>query len=227
MKYWHLMKLGIASLRLVKDPNRLDEVFTIFDKLRDTNRTMLQEVADDARQTPTGASALKELPRIGKIDPAQLVKLPPGTLGRAHAEFLLLRNLDPSALPMKEAHDEPSYVEAHLYETHDVWHTVTGFETDVAGELGLQAFYLAQMPGKLPTALLAVGFLNTLLYAFGDRFRRMDAIVQGYRLGRRAQRLFGVRWAELWTTPLSEVRRRLEIEPVSASLPVQAQLAAA
>jgi ubiquinone biosynthesis protein Coq4 len=34
------------------------------------------------------------------------------------------------------------------YETHDIWHVVTGFHTDVAGELGLQAFYLAQFPGR-------------------------------------------------------------------------------
>jgi ubiquinone biosynthesis protein Coq4 len=34
-----------------------------------------------------------------------------------------------------------AYVLSHLYEMHDLWHAVIGFETDVAGELALQAFY--------------------------------------------------------------------------------------
>lgn len=228
MKWWHTLKFFYASLRLVKDPNRLDEVFAMLDKLRDTNRTMMQDIADDARRSSqVAAVALRELPRVGRIDVAALARLPQGTLGRAHAEFLQARNLDPGALPLREAFDDPTFVEAHLYETHDMWHTLTGFDTDVAGELGLQGFYAAQIPGKLPIALLAVGMLNTLLYKFEDRHRRLDAITQGYTLGRRAKRLFGLRWAELWETPLDELRRELQIDPVRVSPAVVPQVAPA
>jgi ubiquinone biosynthesis protein Coq4 len=215
MKRWlYGLQLARASWRLVKDPTRLEEVFAMFDSLRDANRTMLQEMADEARQTASGARALAERPRLGRVDPAELGRLPAGTLGRAHADFLRARNLDPAALPVREAADEPAYVEAHLYETHDVWHTVTGFDTDVAGELGLQAFYAAQNASKLPFLLLALGLLNTLLYGFGDRHRRLEAIAWGYQQGRRARPLFGVRWAQLWDVPLDEVRRELHLEPV-------------
>ena len=76
------------------------------------------------------------------------------------------------------------------------WHAVTEFATDVAGELGLQAFYAAQGPGGLPLLLIAMGFLNSAIYAQGDRERRFQAVADGWEMGKRAESLFGVRWVE-------------------------------
>lgn len=132
--------------------------------------------------------------------------------------------LDPAALPSLRADDGHAYVRAHLYETHDVWHVLTGFATDVAGELGLQAFYVAQLPGRLAPALVAGGLVNMILFDFGARDARMRAIVRGWLLGKRARPLFGGRWAELWEEPLDEVRRRygLDLGSVEAALPLAA-----
>ena len=94
--------------------------------------------------------------------------------------------------------------------------TLTGFGTDVAGELGLQAFYSAQLPGPLPFAILSAGLLNTMFFAIPDRSRRMDAIATGWERGKRARPLFGVRWSDHWTTPLSELRQQFNIDPVAA-----------
>jgi ubiquinone biosynthesis protein Coq4 len=121
-------------------------------------------------------------------------------------------DLDPSAIPTLDAKDELTFIRAHLYETHDVWHAVTGFDTDAAGELGLQAFYAAQAPGGLPIMLIAMGFLNTAIYSMSDRERRLDAIVRGWSMGCRARPLFGVRWGELWERPIEDVRRELGVE---------------
>ena len=60
---------------------------------------------------------------------------------------------------------------------------MTGYKTDVAGELGLQAFYAAQAPGGLPWMLLAMGFLNTALYAMNEREARFEAIARGWEMG--------------------------------------------
>jgi ubiquinone biosynthesis protein Coq4 len=120
--------------------------------------------------------------------------------------------LDPKAIPTLPAGDDLAFLRAHLYETHDVWHVVSGFSTDVAGELGLQAFYAAQTPGGLPLALLAMGCLNTALYDMADREPRMTAIARGWEMGRSARPLFGVRWEALWAVPLDEVRRELHVD---------------
>src|SRR5262249_22453881 len=159
---------------------------------------------------PEGARALEERPRI-HIDMAELAALPPGTLGRTFHDHMVTNNLDPAGLPRRPATDPVAYVSAHLFETHDVWHVVTRFDTDVAGELGLQAFYMAQLPSRLPPLLLATSFLNAVFYDLDAVGARMAEIVRGWELGRAARPLFGVRWSEMWDRPLVEVRAALGI----------------
>jgi ubiquinone biosynthesis protein COQ4 len=225
---FHAAKALLSAVRIVRDPNRLNEVFSLSDHMvmaaTDERR---QKMIAMVRRDPVAASALADKPRVGKIDLRELKKLPGGTLGHEFAEHMLANGLSPDALPVLTGSDELEFLRGHLYETHDIWHVVTGFGTDVAGELGLQAFYLAQFPGGLPSALLAGGFVNTVLYAFEERDERMRAIVRGWLLGKRAKPFFGVRWAELWQAPLVEVRARLgvvigEVEkilPASSAVP--------
>jgi ubiquinone biosynthesis protein Coq4 len=191
---------------LVKHPEHLDRVFEISDGLVKQRVDVLEQMRAHFALHPAGAAAFRDRPRL-HVDLDELGKLPPGTLGREFADHMRANGLDPKAIPTLEATDDLAYVRAHLYETHDVWHVVTGFKTDVAGELGLMAFYSTQGPGGLPWMLLAMGFLNTAFYAMDDRERRTDAIGRGWDMGKRAKRLFGVRWDELWTLPLEAVRK--------------------
>jgi ubiquinone biosynthesis protein COQ4 len=211
-----------SAVRLVRDPSRLDEVFQMADSLVDPK--VLQAMAAAVAEDPAGALALDERPRIGRLDLDAFRGLPAGTLGRAFAEHMDTAGLDPAALPRLPADDPLTFLRAHLYETHDVWHVVTGFETDVAGELGLQAFYVAQVPGKLAPALVAGGLLNAVLYQWDQRDARMRAIVRGWLLGKRAKPLFGARWAEMWSVPLTEVRARfaIDVAGVEEALPAAA-----
>jgi ubiquinone biosynthesis protein Coq4 len=122
----------------------------------------------------------------------------------------MMRNgLDPAAIPTLPSETAGAFVRAHLYETHDIWHAVVGFSTDVAGELGLQGFYMAQIHGPLPPVILAAGLLNTAFGAPQEFHPRMSAITEGWRAGTRARALFGVNWDEHWGRPLDEVRREL------------------
>jgi ubiquinone biosynthesis protein COQ4 len=211
-------KAIVAAVRLIRDPNELDQVFEIADDLAAPE--MLDAIIAELVKTSDGARAFETRPRVGTIDLQALAARPEGSLGRAYGEHMLKNKLDPSAIPSLPSTTAREFLRAHLYETHDIWHVATGFETDVAGELGLQAFYLAQLPTRLAPALLAGGLFNTMLFAWGDRDRRMRAIVRGWLLGRRAQSLFGVDWAALWSTPLADVRAklRLEIDQLEATL---------
>ena len=221
-----LLQLVKAAVRVVRKPERLDEVIGIADRLG--QMASFQPIVDHLAASPEGAAALVDRPRVA-IDLPALRALPAGTFGREAARFLDARGLDPADLPHREAADGPSWLRAHLFESHDLWHVVTGFDTDVAGEAGLQAFYLAQIPSRLATVLLSLIFLNTTIYAFDDRARRVDAIVRGWQLGRAARPLLGVRWAELWAVPLVEVQARLGLdggaraaEPATLASPVAA-----
>jgi ubiquinone biosynthesis protein Coq4 len=81
----------------------------------------------------------------------------------------------------------------------------------VAGELGLQAIYLAQLPSRLAGTLITGGLVNMMFFNFNDRDARLSEISRGWVMGKNARPLFGARWAEMLDEPLVEVRRRYRI----------------
>jgi ubiquinone biosynthesis protein COQ4 len=199
----------LAFVRLLRDPTRLDQVFEVDASIPDLART-LNQLVEVMRAHPPAAAALAERPRLA-IDLHELRALPRGTLGRAVADFLDRNRLDPRALSTLDGSDEAAWARAHLYETHDVWHVATGFSTDIAGELGLEAFYAAQLPVRLPHYLLAGGLLQSLIWAPDDFRARLAAIARGWDAGTRARPLFGVRWDRSWSLPLTQVRAELQL----------------
>lgn len=208
---WASGRAVVGFLRLIKDPSRLDDVFRILDSLEgsDGAAEIVRELTDD----PALASVFVSRPRVGSVDLAALGRLPPGSLGRTFADEMKARGLDPADIqPRPDDGTKAGYVFAHLRETHDLWHTVTGFDVDVAGELGVQAVYLTQFRAKLALIILAIGLLNTAFFESDDRHARMDAIVAGWRIGR-AAKLFGFDYREHWATPLAEVRAMLGVRP--------------
>ena len=218
----HAARALLSLVRLVRDPNRLGEVFTLSDNLLGAATPgRREEIVASVKATPGAMQAFADKPRVGKFDLAELARLPVGSLGQVFAEHMLKNNLDPSALPSLPSGTDLEFLRSHLYETHDIWHAVTGFDTDVASELGLQAFYLAQIPGGLPPAILGLGFFNTLIFSMDQRDIRMRAIVRGWLLGKNAKPFFGVRWGELWSLPMAEIRTRLGVDfaRAEASLP--------
>lgn len=203
-------KAVMGLVKLTKDPTKLEEVFNIAEGFENPER--LEKLMENFRNVPQHAAALRERPRIGHVDLAAMSRYAPGTLGRAVHDELTRLGIDPKDMILPDGDGEFDYVRAHMRETHDIWHVVTGFDTDVAGELGLQAFYFAQYRAPLPPLLLSVGMMNTILYAMDDGDRRMRAIVRGWLMGRAAKTFFGLRWAEMFDLPLEEVRRRVGVD---------------
>ncbi len=219
-----------ATARILLDPTRLDDVFVLADLAEESPQ--LERVIEDLRADPVFAEVLRDKPRLGRVDFRALAVLPEGTVGRAYADFMSARGLDHEDLQLVEGEGEMDFVRNHLRETHDLWHVVTGFDTDVAGELGLQAFYLAQLEGPLPMLLLSVGMVHTLLRAMPEARARFDAIARGWLLAKRARPLFGLAFAKRWEQPLAELREELgldldEIDRLVANAPEQALASAA
>ncbi len=207
----------VAFIALARDLNKLEQVFAILDKLErsEGGRAIVDGFSNDARFK----SVFESRPRLGKLDFEAMLRLPVGSLGHSFASDMRRRGLDPAAVQQRQDDGtHAGYVFAHLRETHDVWHTATGFDVDVAGELGLQAFYMTQFEARLSMVLLSIGLLNTALYATPDYKRRMDAITHGWQLGSQAQPFFGFDWAAHWAEPLVEVRRKLGLpsDPTAA-----------
>jgi len=167
---------------------------------------------------PDGAALYAEHRAIDSrtLDLDTLAALPEGTLGHAYAKFLRSRGLTPEVFdgpPEGIADPRRSYVVQRLRQTHDLWHVVTGCETDPAGEVALQAFTYAQLRSPGSAILALTGAIKGLRQKPGIV---RDAIAL-YRIGVRAGRLPSFAWEDHWATPLPAVRAMLglPIEPAA------------
>ena len=202
------LRASLAFVRVVMNPNNLTQVIRFVDAL--TSLPVVSgPLVEAMRGSEQGRRALETKVRFGRVDIEALAQCPPGSLGQAFASYLKSNGLDPSALPARKAVTDAEYVSAHLYETHDIWHVVTGFQTDVAGELGLQAVYAAQLPSRVAVGILAIGMVQTLFKGFADREARFEQIVRGWQMGRRAAPLIGFDWRSMLNAQLLEVRQQL------------------
>jgi ubiquinone biosynthesis protein COQ4 len=144
------------------------------------------------------------------VDLDALAALPEGTLGRAYADFLRSRGLSPDVFkgaPKAVPDERMAYVIQRLRQTHDLWHVVTGYDTDAASEVALQAFTFAQI-GAPSSAMIAI--LGTVRGVRHKPSLPRD-VARGFRRGRRADHLAVFPWEDHWATPLAEVRALLHV----------------
>jgi len=170
---------------------------------------VVETLRADARTAPRLAARRTS----GPIDLDALRRLPSGSLGRTLADQCLANGLNPNLVQLVPKTDE-DWVLAEFYQTHDIWHAVTGWQSDPVGEMGIAAFYVAQLRAPRWLALLVfLFFLKAVLFAPHTFDGRARAMATGYRMGQQALPLFGIDWSELWALPIDEVRKRLNVVP--------------
>ena len=208
------IRMALAFFGVVKDVYRTDEVFKVSERIPD-------EALEPALGFLSGPWAKKALAEQTLLRPDlnALAELPVGTLGREYADFMNRRGLKFDFYPKIPMVTPIKFFRIHLYQTHDLWHIVTGFRADPTGELGLQAFYLAQTHLPLPMILIAAGLLNAVLFQPSDAIPRIEAIVKGWNMGKVSEQIFGFPWATHWSTPLKDVRKMMAIETYLSAVP--------
>jgi ubiquinone biosynthesis protein Coq4 len=157
------------------------------------------------------ASALQARRPFGPIVLGELEGMPPGTLGRVFADHCRSRAIDPNLVRVPPD-GEVGWLLHHLYQTHDIWHVVTGWGNDLAGEVGLGAFYAAQLRSPAFFGYMLALVLLNVVSRRADLDEILAALSSGYRGGRAAEPIFGTAWQELWALPLDEVRARFAID---------------
>jgi ubiquinone biosynthesis protein Coq4 len=199
---------GIVALARNPGP---DAIFDIVDGLRSVGG-LEARVIRFMREMPESAALMDERFDPPRPDAAALARLPEGSLGKAFADYLTKNGLDAAFYREMPIRSDGSYVAMRMRRTHDVWHVVTGFDTDVPGELGLQAFVLAQLHTPLATIILST-MLTRTIWKPGDLDRSMDAIARGWQMGRSARPLFAQKWELGWERPLDAWRDDLRVSP--------------
>ncbi|ERT07229.1 hypothetical protein M595_2778 [Lyngbya aestuarii BL J] len=197
-------------INLLRDPGQTESVHDIEDGLRQAKYT---QVAIEYIQSQPGVKPLVEeryLAPPPNLD--SLLELPSNSLGYTYASYLTKEGFDPNFYRTLNIEDDTTYIMLRLRQTHDIWHLITGFSTDVVGELGLQAFILAQTRRPMAIVLLAGGLLRALIKSPEEMEKLLDRIAVGYRMGAKAKPFLAQKWEENWEKPISQWRRELGVE---------------
>ena len=233
-----VVEAATALRNVLRDPDDTKQFFRFIDALG--SRAPAGFTARFALSRP-GARLLADRPNIldRLQDRARLASLPPKSLGRAYLEFMQRDGLTPEFLVEasnverdgETLADEADYIGRRMRDTHDLWHTLTGYKGDIVGELSLLAFGFAQM-GNLGVAFLILTGLAGSALAGGRQgasglvdprvFQNRAIILGGFVRGLRARWLPVTDWVSLLEQPLEDVRKKLAVGAVPEYEPVRA-----
>lgn len=216
------LKQRLQSLRMVaglaeflQNPGSLDSVFGVARSLE--HSPLSTQMFRHLLANPEMAALVRDNWRPDPINLEVLEQLPPGTLGHVYAHQLRSQGLTPESLIDPTPISSPEqYVVHRLRETHDIVHVLTGFCTDGPGELGLQAFNLAQNRSPLAVMLIFGGMLKTLQ---DDEPLEplLSALARGFELGLRSPCLVARRLEDGWDRPLVDWQLELGLPLIATS----------
>jgi ubiquinone biosynthesis protein COQ4 len=224
-KPYALREAGQAVRALMRDPNDVSQVFRIINALPGH---AFERVVRRMKQSETGREILRGRPELmAKLaDRDYLAALPDGTLGREYLRFMDAESLTPGALVDADAtagwdadqHSrELAFARRWLRDTHDLWHVVTGYQGDLLGEPALVAFQCVQNcwhPG--------FAFISFMVFMRGGIFPGMRRIVlEGFWRAIRSGWFPGADWVAMLPQPLTEVRRQLQVAPLTPYKPLR------
>lgn len=209
--------LGFAYFRLVQDPNDTIRVFNLENFLNGAATAEgRQKAIEFLKETPAIKQMMAEHYLAPSYKVEDLAGYQPGTLGYAYYRHMHDNNFDPNFFPAVELNDDLDYLALRLRQTHDLWHVLTGYGPSKEDEIGLQAFYAAQMPIPVfASALMSAGLLHNTIFNQKMIKPMINAITQGWQMGSRAKHIHAAKWETMWDRPLAEIRHEYNIIPAS------------
>lgn len=219
-------RAGRLLRELIRAPEQTEKVFELFEAAggRGDERTVQAFAAH-----PEGQRLFAEKPCLVEAlsDRKALGALPPSSFGAAYLAFAnrngfaadgLIRASEPGLGELNERLDpERQWFFDRVKLIHDLWHVLTGYDTDPAGEAALLAFSVAQGLRSRSLRLLLAAALVVGSKREGFAFQRF--LLEARRRGRLAAPLFVQRYEELLPRPLVQVRRELRIQSVREAHP--------
>jgi ubiquinone biosynthesis protein COQ4 len=210
-------KARTALRNLITDPERTEQVFELIDALAGNSG----EVAFQRFLAhPNAPALLNQKPSLLRTlaDLETLETLPGGSFGREYATFMRVAGLRADGLV--DAADEAEtrrervldpdrqFFFDRLRDMHDLWHVLTGYGRDLAGEAANLAFTYAQTGNR------GIGLIVLASAWRGPKtldFHWQRYLWRAWRRGSGTEWLPAAGYEELLPLPLDEVRRRLRI----------------
>lgn len=195
---------------------RLERVMTSLARPEDIERYL-----EALRACPATARMLEERYLAAPYELCDLEAYPKGSLGRVYHDHMIENDLRPDYFEPIDASDDFAFSRLRMYQTHDLWHVVTGYPTSTLGELAIVGFYLGQYdrtmgdragPAATFSAILSGSLLLHAAMLRQDRITHFyRALNDGWARGREAEPFFAVRWEEMWERPIGEIRAELGV----------------
>ncbi|HEX2910900.1 MAG TPA: Coq4 family protein [Chloroflexia bacterium] len=219
------VKFARLFFKIVNNPNDTTQVFKLSDIVyNEIRKQNPREVSKYLRSSEVYRQALEEryMPALYQIE--DLAVYAPGTLGHVYYRHMTTNGFQKDFYTPVKLSDDLAYIEQRLRETHDIWHVMTGYGTDVLGEASLLAFYLAQARNEdpFPMIIIAAGAAYMALHDRATMGRYIQGIYEGYNRGLAASNFYPVKWEELWDRPLAEIQAMLNVSSVVPEATLQA-----
>lgn len=209
-----------AFQRLIRDKEDTAQVFEIMRAL--SGRSVTRGYHRMLRTVEGGRQAFLREELAHKLDdPAWLAQFGPGSVGAAYRSFREARGFTADGLaeaereviPFVDAPHPVVWYSRRLRDVHDIWHVLTGYETDALGEACVVSFSYGQTR-NLGFAFIGWGAAREIQREVRSIPAR-KAVLQAWRNGRAARWLPGLDYEALFAEPLEVARERLNIRPAS------------
>jgi len=205
------LKVLAALANFLQEPGQLESVFKIASSMKESD--LSNYMRDTLVRNPEMRTLISERWQPIQYSAEGLKNLPQGTLGNAYANQMISLNLSADdLLTNKKIETDKDYIELRARQTHDIIHVITGFGTDEVGEIGLQAFNLAQIKSPVSALIIFGGILTALKRQ--SKFSLDDLLIkisEGFKLARNAEILLTKKLEEEWETNLEELRIKYRI----------------
>ncbi|MDX2213957.1 MAG: Coq4 family protein [Oculatellaceae cyanobacterium bins.114] len=206
--FWMLKGAKAFLTLLVDDSGSLEPVDELSNSLVDSRAFQL--ALADMKTVPEIEAIIADRYMAPAHNLDLLLQYPQDSLGYVYASHLKQAGFKPLTAAV-EINSDTRYVENRWQQTHDIWHVITGFDTSEIGEMGLQAFYLAQFKLPLASLLIANALISATVLQPEALSPLLKAIAQGWEMGQLAKPLIAQRWEEAWEKPVSVWRTELNI----------------
>jgi ubiquinone biosynthesis protein COQ4 len=204
------LRVALTALKLVRGNEGNPTYGQAIQASLDLN--VYASLAQRFQLTEDGRRMLSERPSLQSrdLDLDALERLPEGTLGHAYARYFRDNKISPFETTL-ELKNDVDFISKRYRETHDVLHLLTGYGTDVVGEMELQAYALGNLGIRTAVLILLIGTLGQFKdpQSGAGRSEYLRRVWAAYHRGRTSPLFLDFWFEHHWETPVSTLRARL------------------
>ena len=111
------------------------------------------------------------------------------------------------------------FLDTRIFQIHELWHLVVGYETTAISEVSISAFQLLQFGHAYSAILLPFGVSIAVDHSTDGACLLVQFIAEAWKHGRSSPAFMAIKWEQEWHRIIKESRRDYVIYPFAPSMP--------